>query len=278
MRYQYSSPGFRKYYQRPILSVPSGVKFLILTNIVVYVLMELSGFKGLIIKTFGLVPAAVWQDFKLWQPFTYLFLHGGLFHIFFNMFVLWMFGKDLETQWGKKEFLRFYFVAGVGAGFITLLFSLSSYIPVVGASGAIYGLLLAYGLMYPNRMVYLYGIIPLKVKFMVAGLACIAFFASLASQQSNISHLTHLSGMIIGLVYLKSGWNWSSIKLWWMKTQIKGIENKRHRSDKKAIRMKQQVDEILEKLNELGWEGLTEQEEQILNRASKQFYKNRPPN
>ena len=278
MRYQYTSPGFRRQYPRPTLSMPSGVKFLILANIVVYILMELSGIKGLIIKTFGLVPAAVWQDFKIWQLFTYLFLHGGLFHIFFNMFVLWMFGKDLETRWGRNEFLRFYFVSGEGAGLITMLFSLNSFIPVVGASGAIYGLLLAYGLMYPNRMVYLYGIIPLKVKFMVAGLACIAFFASLSSQQSSISHLTHLSGMVIGLIYLKTGLNWQSIKLWWMQTQIRGIEKKRSEQSREEIQMKQKVDEILEKLNELGWKGLSEQEEQILNRASKQFYKNRPPN
>ena len=89
-----------------------------------------------------------------------------------------MFGKDLESQWGKMEFLLFYFVCGIGAGLITVLFSVNSIVPIVGASGAIYGLLLAYGFTYPNQMVYLYGLVPIKVKYMVLGLGAIAFFAT----------------------------------------------------------------------------------------------------
>ena len=280
MKYQYTSTGSRQYYNRPSFSMPSGVKFLLITNIIIFILMELSGQKGLLFKSFGLVPKDFWQELKIWQPFTYLFLHGGFFHIFFNMFVLWMFGKDLESQWGKNEFLVFYFVSGIGAGIATILFNLSSFIPIVGASGAIYGLLLAYGLTYPNRMVYLYGVFPLKVKYVVLGLGGIAFFASLFAKQSNISHLTHLSGMIIGFIYMNSNISWRAIKLWCVQMRLKNIKNKHFINDKNndEIRMKLQVDKILDKLNELGWEGLTEQEERVLTLASKQFYRDRPPN
>ena len=191
MRYQYTSPGFKQSFNRPTFTIPDGVKLLVIINIVVFILAEVSGQKSILFSSFGLVPSQVWSNFKIWQLFTYLFIHSGFIHIFFNMFVLWMFGKDLELQWGKNDFLFFYFTCGFGAGFITVLFGINSIVPIVGASGAIYGLLVAYGFTYPNRMVYLYGLFPLKVKYMVLGLGVIAFFASLSIDQSNVSHITH---------------------------------------------------------------------------------------
>ena len=278
MRYQYSSPGFRQSFNRPTISIPSGVKFLLIVNIVVFVLVELSGQQSLLFRTFGLVPSLVWSKFKIWQLFTYLFIHGGIFHIFFNMFVLWMFGKDLESQWGKMEFLLFYFVCGIGAGLITVLFSVNSTVPIVGASGAIYGLLLAYGFTYPNQMVYLYGLFPLKVKYMVLGLGVIAFFASLSASQSNISHITHLSGMIIGLIFIYFNLNWKVIKLWYIRLRLKGLSQKPTKRNDEESQMKKQVDKILDKLNDSGWDSLTEQEEKYLTHASKRLFGDRPPN
>ena len=278
MRYQYSSPGFRQSFNRPTISIPSGVKFLLIVNIVVFVLVELSGQQSLLFRTFGLVPSLVWSKFKIWQLFTYLFIHGGIFHIFFNMFVLWMFGKDLESQWGKMEFLLFYFVCGIGAGLITVLFSVNSIVPIVGASGAIYGLLLAYGFTYPNQMVYLYGLVPIKVKYMVLGLGAIAFFASLSASQSNVSHITHLSGMIIGLIFIYFNINWKVIKLWYIRMRLKGLSQQPAKQDNEEAQMKKQVDEILDKLNDSGWDSLTEQEENYLTQASKRLFGDRPPN
>ena len=150
MRYQYTSKGFKDRLIPPTLTIPSGVKLLLIINIIVFVLIELSGKRSTLFLSFGLVPSMVWSQLKIWQIITYSFIHGGFFHIFFNMFVLWMFGKDLENQWGTKDFLIYYFVCGMGAGFITVLFGINSIIPVVGASGAIYGLLVAYGFTYPN--------------------------------------------------------------------------------------------------------------------------------
>ena len=138
----------------------------------------------------------------IWQPVTYLFFHGGIWHVLINMFVLWMFGSELERLWGKNHFLKFYFITGVGSGLITMLVNVQSITPVVGASGAVYGVLLAYGLTYPNRTVYLYGIIPIKSLWFVLGIGFIAFMSSF-DNMSQVSHVTHLSGMLIGYFMLK---------------------------------------------------------------------------
>jgi membrane associated rhomboid family serine protease len=278
MRYQYTSPGFRRGFSRPTFTIPSGVKLLVIINIVVFILTELSGQRNMLFSSFGLVPNQVWTNFKVWQLFTYLFVHGGFLHIFFNMFVLWMFGKDLEIQWGKNEFLLFYFTCGIGAGLMTVLFSINSIVPIVGASGAIYGLLVAYGFTYPNRMVYLYGLFPLKVKYMVLGLGVIAFFASLSANQSNVSHITHLSGMIIGVLYIYFILNWKNIKMEYYRLRLKNLKQKTSAQNDEEVLMKKKVDDILDKLNASGWDSLTEQEEKYLTQASKELFGDHPPN
>ena len=278
MRYQYTSPGFRRGFSRPTFTIPSGVKLLVIINIVVFILTELSGQRNMLFSSFGLVPNQVWTNFKVWQLFTYLFVHGGFLHIFFNMFVLWMFGKDLEIQWGKNEFLLFYFTCGIGAGLMTVLFSINSIVPIVGASGAIYGLLVAYGFTYPNRMVYLYGLFPLKVKYMVLGLGVIAFFASLSANQSNVSHITHLSGMIIGVLYIYFILNWKNIKMEYYRLRLKNLKQKTSAQNDEEVLMNKKVDDILDKLNASGWDSLTEQEEKYLTQASKELFGDHPPN
>ena len=106
------------------------------------------------------------------------------------------------SDYGEKFFLNYYFTTGVGAGLVTMIFGLNSMTPIVGASGAVYGVLLAYGVIYPNRQVYLYGLIPIKSIWFVIGVGAIAFLSSF-NEMSQISHLTHLSGMIIGYLLLK---------------------------------------------------------------------------
>tara|TARA_B100000315_G_scaffold249537_1_gene280898 strand:- start:28 stop:864 length:837 start_codon:yes stop_codon:yes gene_type:complete len=278
MRYQYSSRGFRQNLRPNPLSLPNGVKLLIMINIAVFILMELTGQKNVLFQIFGLVPRDVVQEYKLWQLSTYLFIHGGFFHILFNMFILWMFGKDLEVDWSKNEFLIFYFVCGIGSGIISVLASINSFVPIVGASGAIYGVLVAYGFTYPNRMVYLYGVFPLKVKYMVLGLGVIAFFASLSASQSNVSHITHLSGMIIGLIYILLNFKLKNIRLWYIKMRLKSIQGKQSYYEDDESHIKMQVDKILDKLNEHGWESITSKEEEFLTRASKRLFNDRSVN
>ena len=278
MRYQYTSRGFKQNTNRNPLLLPNGVKLLLIINIFVFVLMELSGQENILFQIFGLVPWAVFHEYKFWQTFTYLFIHGGFFHILFNMFVLWMFGKDLEVDWGKIEFLIFYFVCGIGSGLITVLANINSPVVIVGASGAVYGVLVAYGFTYPNRIVYLYGVLPLKVKYMVLGFGIITFFASLSAAQSKVSHITHLSGMIIGIIYILYNFKRKNIHLWYIKMKLGSIQGKQNHKEDEQVQIRIQVDKILDKLNDQGWESLTAQEEEFLTSASKSLFDDRSPN
>jgi len=154
----------------------------------------------------GLQPYAVVHRLYLWQLVTYLFLHGGFFHILFNMFALWMFGPDLERLWGESEFLKFYFLAGIGAGLfdvvLTTMFG-SPYSLTIGASGAIYGLLLAFGLTFPDRPIFIWFIIPIKAKWFVVIIGVIEFYSELSGPGSGIAHLAHLGGMLVAFFYLR---------------------------------------------------------------------------
>ncbi len=153
----------------------------------------------------GLVPYLVTHRFFLWQPLTYLFLHAGVFHLAFNLLVLWMFGCELERVWGSRFFLKYFFVCGIGAGVFVALLTSSSLVPTIGASGALYGLLLAYGLLFPDRKILLWFVLPVRAKHFVLFIGAVAFYSTLTLPGSGISHLAHLSGLAIGYLYLR-GW------------------------------------------------------------------------
>jgi membrane associated rhomboid family serine protease len=153
----------------------------------------------------GLVPSLVIHRLFVWQLFTYLFLHGGWFHIIFNLFALWMFGADLESLWGSKRFLFYFFLTGIGAGLFCVVLQPSSQIPTIGCSGGIFGLLLAYGMIFPDRPIYLYMIIPIKAKWFVLIMGVIEFVASYSDAGSGVSHVAHLGGMLFGFLYLRGG-------------------------------------------------------------------------
>ncbi len=165
-----------------------------------------------VVPRLGLFPAGVVEDWWLWQPVTYMFLHGGLFHLLFNMLALWMFGVELERVWGTVYFLRYYLVSGIGAAVTTILASLlpfafaeALYVSLtVGASGAIYGLLLAYAIYYPNRPIYLYLLFPIPARVFVLIIGAIALYSSMTATGGGIAHLTHLGGLVAGYLYLKS--------------------------------------------------------------------------
>ena len=188
-------------------AVTPAVKFLLIANTAVFVLQTvLSAGTGYRLEYyFGLVPALVLGQLHLWQLFTYQFLHGGIFHILFNMLAVWMFGCDLERRWGSAFFLRYYFVSVIGGGLLNTLFVPGQSGPSIGASAGVYGILLAYGLIYPNRIVYFYFLFPIKMKHFVWIIGAIALYSSLAAGQSGIAHLAHLGGMVFGYVYLRGG-------------------------------------------------------------------------
>jgi len=157
---------------------------------------------GRITLYLGLVPILVWKKFFLWQLATYIFLHGGLSHILFNLLALWMFGGELENFWGSKRFLFYFFFCGIGAGICTVVFSPYQFIPVIGASGAIYGILLAFGWLFPNRPIYIYFLFPIPAKFLVIIYGLIELYASMEGTGGGIAHLTHLGGLFFGIIYM----------------------------------------------------------------------------
>ena len=272
MRYHYQSSFSRGNYFGPRLFTDT-IKLLVSINFLVFLLQTISGQERILFQLFGMVPKNTWSQLMVWQPFTYLFFHGGIWHVLINMFVLWMFGSELETVWGKKEFLKYYFITGIGSGLVTIFFSLNSLIPVVGASGAVYGILLAYGLTFPNRYVYLYFLIPVKVKFFVIVIGGIAFFSTIGAGSSGVSHLTHLSGMLIGLGYLKSNYKLDMVKniLVKQKDSIRHriIKNKRRRDED----LRFEVDQLLDRINEVGYDGLSDKQKKLLYEASKKLGK-----
>jgi len=186
------------------------VKALIITNGLVYLLQIVSHLLGSnsIDLYFGLVPMRVTHEGMLWQLVTYMFLHGSVFHIFFNMLTLFMFGNELERYWGTHRFLLYYFITGIGAGICSWLVAMNSWAIIIGASGAIYGLLLAYGVTYPNRIVYLNFLLPIKVKWMVLIMGAFAFLSSISGAESGVASIAHLGGMVVGYLFLK-GNDWS---------------------------------------------------------------------
>lgn len=154
--------------------IPPVVKGLLIANVIMFFLQEVLGSQALI-QLLGLTPSAFWRG-ALWQPISYLFLHGSLSHLFFNMLALWMFGGVLESVWGTRGFLKYYFLTGIGAGLSNCLLMPGMGQPIIGASGAIYGLLAAYGILFPNTTVFISFLIPIKAKYLVVIFGLFEFF------------------------------------------------------------------------------------------------------
>ncbi|MDX1648488.1 MAG: rhomboid family intramembrane serine protease [Myxococcota bacterium] len=189
---------------------PDVIKTLILVNVGIFIVQLLVG--GVMIQLFAVTPAMVWQGGYLWQPFTYMWLHspGSLLHILFNMFALWMFGSPVAAFWGERRFLRYYLLCGIGAGFVIaawpgllLLFGTaqqSYYVPTLGASGAVFGVLLAYALTWPDRTIMLlFPPIPIKAIWFIPIILAI----ELLTGPSNVSSVGHLGGVLAGFILLR---------------------------------------------------------------------------
>lgn len=207
-------------YYRNIVSQSPAVYNLLIANVVAYLATMLLNTNS-VYALFALFPTDS-PLFHIWQPVTYMFLHGGFSHLFFNMFALWMFGRGLEAEMGTKRFLVYYFVCGIGAALVQLGIAfidinnydtyqaLYSYLltPTVGASGAVFGLLLAFGMMHPNDIIMLLiPPIPIKAKWFVVIYGCIELFLIIINAQDGIAHFAHLGGMFFGWLLLV-WWRW----------------------------------------------------------------------
>src|SRR5688572_10990436 len=207
MRGRYPAPSGLSYSFGPG-GISPAIKILILANIAVFVLAWLAPEVTLWL---GLVPADVIGQLRVWQLFTYMFVHAGIGHILFNMLALWMFGVELERMWGTRFFLKYYFACGLGAAATTMVLPLlplpmfdGMYSAItMGASGAIYGILLAYGLYFPNRPIYIYFVFPVPAKYFVMIMGTVSLLMSASGDGGGVAHTAHLAGLIVGYIYLK---------------------------------------------------------------------------
>jgi membrane associated rhomboid family serine protease len=283
---------------------PPVIKGLLIANVAVFILQWMVMGSGL---TYQGVEISYWfarlfylhpigENFYVWQLITYMFLHGDLMHIFFNMLMLWMFGMEIENLWGSRKFLIFYMVAGVAAGlanlFIAPIFTGTG--PTVGASGGVYAVLVAFAMMFPNRYVFLYFFVPVRAKYLITFFVVLELFNGVFGTRQGIAHIAHLGGAVIGAIWVllemrglidrmlrrldtrRSGgaqepWSGNSTV-----REAKFYEmTPTHKSpvDEDEIFASQKtIDEILDKIGVSGYSSLTEREKRILLEASKRIH------
>jgi membrane associated rhomboid family serine protease len=287
---------------------PSVIKNLLIINGAVFLLMMMMqniSFDGIpaesiIIRWFALMPLGSGY-FEVWQLISYQFLHGGFSHILFNMFALWMFGAEIENIWGSRKFLFYYLLCGIGAGLLHMFLSpilSGGMAPTIGASGAIYGVMIAFALMFPNRLIFLYFFIPIKAKYFI-GFMIITEFLLIDSATSGVAHLAHLGGAIVGFIFImfdknihvalkellkspsRSNNYYSSNSTFGsqsfsnpFKRKTRDVEEAKFfdiDSREEKIITQDDIDKILDKIAASGYQNLTEKEKQILFEASKRM-------
>lgn len=241
----------------------------------------------------ALVPYLALPPFRLlyqpWSVVTYMFVHADFFHLLFNMLALFFFGPPLEERWGGHEFLKFYLIAGLGGAALSMLFPHSL---VLGASGAVYGVMVGFAYFWPENPIYIWGIFPIKAKWLVAFLVGISLFYSVGGAQSGVAHLAHLGGAAAAFGYLKSPWAppaWGAVRRprrpgrWRLlssgrrkdSTPVEPVTPVKTRSEKREERrVLDDVDRILDKISVSGLSSLTEEERRRLDDASRRFRSN----
>lgn len=246
-------------------------------------------------------------NFWVWQLFTYQFIHGGIWHLFFNLFALWMFGTELESIWGSRKFLTFYLLSGIGAGLFQLFIAplFAEPLPTIGASGSVFGVLVAFGFTFPDRPIFMFPIfIPIPAKFFVILYAGLAFLLGITGSAGNVAHIAHLGGAFTGFLLLKFG---DQIGVYRLVNKIfrprsqytqpyvihtryhtqhrttpedefgTYIENSHAKKKREQFTIEgeevtqETVDRILDKIAERGYQSLSEREKKILIELSKRL-------
>lgn len=178
--------------------LPTGVKNLLIINGIFFLARYALRGVGIDLDMYLALFPVQTPWFHWWQCFTYMFMHANFEHILFNMFALWMFGYTLENLWGTARFVIYYLACGLGAALVCALLGITT----VGASGAVYGILLAFGMTFPEQRIYLYFLFPIKAKWFVIGYAAIELFDGIMRSGDGIAHFAHLGGMLTGLIIM----------------------------------------------------------------------------
>lgn len=227
-------------------------------------------------RYFALVPKLFLESGFVWTLVSYQFLHGGFFHILINMFILWMFGTEVERLWDQTSFLQFYLTCGIAAGLTMVAVNYGrtpeSLIPVVGASGAIFGLLAAFGYYWPDREVFVMGIFPMKTKYFIMFIAGFELLISITETQLGVANMAHLGGLAMGLVYVRylnpRRSLFDPLKEWARKRKVQKKKEKWKEREQKREEMVREADEILDRLQEMSWDELSEDERRRIREIS----------
>lgn len=259
-------------YQSPGSATPTAIKWLLIANLAVFVAQNLLGvpfaqvFGLRIEQVFGLRPSWIVERGWAWQGVTYMFLHGGLFHLLFNMFMLWMFGADVEHAWGRPRFLHYYFVCGLAAALASFVTGYDSLI--IGASGAVLGVLVAFAMLFPDRRVFIWFLFPIRAKYLVLGLAGLELMYLMSQPGDGIAHAAHVGGLLAGYAQIRWGrGGGSSFSRWWRRRKLKVVDGDA-RADRRTV-VEAEIDRILDKISEHGLESLTPEEARLLDEASR---------
>jgi len=281
---------------------PPVIKTLLVSNVVVWLLLDfllpqftISGVPIFAIFSQYLALWPLGTNFYPWQLFTYMFMHGGFWHLFFNMLALWMFGMELENTWGSRKFLAFYLTCGLGAGITNLFVAplLGPAAPTIGASGAVFGVLIAFGMLFPDRPIYIYFLLPIRAKYFVAIYIGLELFYGVTGTEQGIAHFAHLGGAAVGFVYLLADKDLIPVRHWWSRLFgrfRRGTADGRDWQSQGEIRdakfydittgkpmhddrdvNQEVIDAILDKISKGGYQSLTEEEKRILNSASRKI-------
>ncbi|MGM9717280.1 MAG: rhomboid family intramembrane serine protease [Prevotella sp.] len=298
-------------------NIPVVTKNLLLVNIIAFVATWILQLRGLDLNDLLGLHFFMAADFQVWQLLTYMFLHSGFTHILFNMFALWMFGVVIENVWGPKKFLFYYISCGVGAGimqeiaqFFSFYFTISAQDPTIGfgelfaighqlstqlngwttigASGAVYAILLAFGMIFPNERIFIFPLpIPIKAKWFVMFYVAIDLFSAMSSSGDNVAHMAHLGGMLFGYLMIRywnnhptAGYGRSNGRQFFdrlkenfekrsqpkMKVHKGGTNNREDDWEFNARKKQNQeeIDRILDKIRRSGYDSLTKEEKQKL--------------
>lgn len=270
----------RKYHVSFVVALPPMVRRLLLGSIAVYCFQLLTMHRW--DHLFGLDPTLVMSNGAVWQLVTYIFLHANPLHLFWNMIVLWMFGAELEIIWGSRRLVSYYILCGAGAGLFAILLDPRATTITVGASGAIFGLLLAFGLTFPERPIAFMLIFPIKAKYFVAVLGALQLFLFVQDGDGGIAYGAHIGGLLTGGIFL-----WIRQKGWRGLRKIRIVRSSRSRhlrvvpplrgagSDdiqqgyEDSASPEKDIDKILDKISALGLRALTDRERTLLEEASK---------
>lgn len=290
-------------------NMPPVTKNIIIINVLFFLAMYVTPRYGIdLTQTMGL-HFFMASDFKIYQLLTYMFMHGNFAHILFNMFAVWMFGRIVESAWGSRRFLIYYLICGIGAGLFqeivqyidyvasgmqaydsvdigTAVIPMDTYLNMlttVGASGAVYGILLAFGLSYPEERLFIIPIpIPIKAKYFVIGYAVIELLSGLYGSNDGVAHFAHLGGMVVGFLLIlywtkknsMSGGYLEKINNWFQnrrKPKMKvhyGEKDADYQYNARKKENQEEIDRILDKVRKSGYESLTVDEKKKLFESS----------